>query len=102
MAAVGTSTLLPRSRPASAADPAPASASSGVVVDGLGKVTGTPDVLTANLRVSVRRNDFGATLTAANGLQAKITAILKKDGVVKASSSSVSRQSDLRPREKLR
>lgn len=84
VAAVGAGTLLHGGGPASAADPSPASANSGVVVDGLGKVTGTPDVLTATLGVSLRRSDVGAALATANDLQAKIAAALKKDGVAAA------------------
>ena len=66
-------------KPAAAAD-APA-ATSGVVVDGLGKVNGTPDVLRATLGVTLRRNDVSAALRDANALQIKVLSALKRDGV---------------------
>jgi uncharacterized protein YggE len=66
-------------RTASAAD-VPA-ATSGVVVDGLGKVTGTPDFVRATLGVSLLRADVSTALRDANALQSRVTAALKKDGV---------------------
>lgn len=69
----------PQQRPAVAAD-VPA-ATSGVVVDGLGRVSGTPDVLRAVLGVSVRRSDVSRALQDANARQAGITAALKRHGV---------------------
>lgn len=57
------------------------SASSGVVVDGVGKVTGTPDVLRATLGVSLRRDNVGTALQDANALQEKVRKALKADGV---------------------
>jgi uncharacterized protein YggE len=54
---------------------------SGIVVDGLGKVSGTPDVLRATLGVSVRRDDVSTALRDANALQNSVRAALKKDGV---------------------
>ncbi len=53
----------------------------GVVVEGLGKVTGTPDVLRATLGVSLTRDTVDAALQEANGLQNKVRAALKHDGV---------------------
>lgn len=58
-----------------------AAATSGVVVDGLGKVSGTPDVLRVTLGVSLRRADVSAVLKDANALQNRVRAALKKDGV---------------------
>lgn len=55
--------------------------SSGIVVDGLGKVTGTPDVLRVTLGVSVKRPDVSAALNDANNLQNKVRAALRKNGV---------------------
>jgi uncharacterized protein YggE len=56
-------------------------ATSGVVVDGLGKVTGTPDFVRVTLGVSLQRTDVSAALRDANTLQARVLAALKKDGV---------------------
>ncbi|MCU1595569.1 MAG: hypothetical protein JWO12_2961 [Frankiales bacterium] len=56
-------------------------ADSGVVVDGTGKVTGTPDVLRATLGVSLRRDNVGTALQDANSLQEKVRKALKGDGV---------------------
>jgi uncharacterized protein YggE len=67
------------SPPASAAD-VPA-ATSGVVVDGLGKVTGTPDFVRATLGVNLQRSDVTTALRDANTLQARVSAALKRDGV---------------------
>jgi uncharacterized protein YggE len=53
----------------------------GIVVDGLGKVSGTPDVLRATLGVSVRRNDVSTALRDANALQSSVRAALRRDGV---------------------
>ena len=80
--ALGAAALLHTGGPAAAADTTLAPpGTSGVVVDGLGKVTGTPDVLTASLGVSVRRADVSTALKDANALQARVTAALKKDDV---------------------
>ena len=59
----------------------PPSSSSGIVVDGLGKVTGTPDVLRVTLGVSVKRADVTTALNDANNLQNKVRAALRKNGV---------------------
>lgn len=69
----------PQQRAAVAAD-VPATAN-GVVVDGLGRVSGTPDVLRVVLGVTVQRSDVSAALAAANRRQAALTAALKRDGV---------------------
>jgi uncharacterized protein YggE len=55
--------------------------SSGVVVDGLGKVTGTPDVLRATLGVSVHGAQVSNTLAKANDLQRRVAAALAHSGV---------------------
>jgi uncharacterized protein YggE len=53
----------------------------GIVVDGLGKASGTPDVMRVVLGVTVTRADVSAALSAANHRQASLIAALKKDGV---------------------
>ena len=62
---------------AAAAEPSVA----GVVVDGLGKTTGVPDVLRVTLGVSVRRADVSTALRDANNRQRTLRAALRKDGV---------------------
>ena len=62
------------------ASTSPAS-TSGVVVDGLGKVSGTPDVLRATLGVSVHGAQVSEALAKANGLQRAVSAALARDGV---------------------
>lgn len=67
--------------------PAPAGAEStsaaqeGVIVSGLGKVSGTPDVLRVQLGVEVRRADVSAALRDANEIQQKVRAAVRRDGV---------------------
>jgi uncharacterized protein YggE len=67
--------------------PSPASATSsdpadqGVVVSGLGKVSGTPDVLRVQLAVQVRRADVSAALRDANTIQNKVRSAVRADGV---------------------
>lgn len=68
----------PRVATAQTTDPAPRQ---GVVVDGLGKVSGTPDVLRAILGVSVHGKDVSGTLGRASELQAAVAASLKRNGV---------------------
>lgn len=68
--------------PAVAAD-APAS-TNGVVVDGVGKVSGTPDVLRVTMGVSVRRSDVSRALDAANAAEDKLRKALMGEGVAKA------------------
>ncbi|MFN2538017.1 MAG: SIMPL domain-containing protein [Mycobacteriales bacterium] len=68
--------------PAVAAD-APA-ATNGVVVEGLGKVSGTPDVLRVTMGVSVRRPDVSAAVNAANAAENRLRSALMKNGVAKA------------------
>ena len=67
---------------AAAATPTPAEI--GVVVDGLGKTTGVPDVLRVNLGVSIRRGDVSTALRDANSRQRTLRAALRKDRVADA------------------
>ena len=53
----------------------------GVVVDGVGRTTGVPDVLRVSLGVSVRRDDVSAALRDANSRQRTLRAALRRDGV---------------------
>lgn len=53
----------------------------GIVVEGMGRVSGTPDVLRITLGVSVHRSDVSKALQAANSRQAKVRAALKRSGV---------------------
>ena len=82
IAAIGAAFVLGggRTHPAAAVEDTPAG-TSGVVVDGTGKVNGTPDVLRVTLGVSLRRADVSTALADANSLQNKVRAALKKDGV---------------------
>ena len=67
--------------------PSPAGAASsdpaeqGVIVSGLGKVSGTPDVLRVQLGVEVRRADVSAALRDANTIQNKVRSAVRGDGV---------------------
>lgn len=69
----------PQQRTAVAAD-VPAS-TNGVVVDGVGKVSGTPDVLRVTLGVSVSRADVSSAMAAASSRQDKVRAALVRRGV---------------------
>jgi uncharacterized protein len=69
----------PPGRQAVAAD-VPAS-TNGIVVDGLGRATGTPDVLRVTLGVTVRRGDVSTALSAANARQERVAAALRHRGV---------------------
>ena len=53
----------------------------GITVSGLGRVTGTPDVLNVRLRVEVRRDDIDSALSAANSTLARMRDSLRKNGV---------------------
>jgi uncharacterized protein YggE len=53
----------------------------GVVVDGVGRVSGTPDVLRVTLGVSVRRGDVSSAMAAASTRQNKVRAALRHRGV---------------------
>ncbi len=53
----------------------------GVVVSGLGKTSGTPDVLEVSLGVEVRRADVSAALRDAGGLQQRVHDALRRAGV---------------------
>jgi uncharacterized protein YggE len=56
-------------------------AQQGVVVGGLGKVSGTPDVLRLQLGVEVRRADVSQALRDANSIQNKVRAAVRRNGV---------------------
>ena len=73
---VGT-THAPAVAAAAATDPA----SQGVIVSGLGKVSGSPDVLRLQLGVEIRRPDVSAALRDANQVQSRVRAALRGDGV---------------------
>jgi uncharacterized protein YggE len=62
---------------ADAGDPA----QKGVVVGGLGKVSGTPDVLRLQLGVEVRRADVSQALRDANAVQARVRKAVRSAGV---------------------
>ncbi len=70
--------------PARAADTTSSSSDEGVVVDGVGRVTGTPDVLRATLGVSLRRGDVSSALQDANKLQTSVRESLRRNGVAVA------------------
>jgi uncharacterized protein YggE len=67
----------PRPAVADATNPA----EQGVVVSGLGKVSGTPDVLRVQLGVEVRRADVSAALRDANAAQNRVRSAVRADGV---------------------
>jgi uncharacterized protein YggE len=67
----------PQQATAAASDPA----ADGVLVSGLGKVSGTPDVLRVQLGVEVRRADVSAALADANEIQNRVRAAARRDGV---------------------
>jgi hypothetical protein len=56
-------------------------ATQGIVVAGLGKVSGTPDVLRLQIGVEVRRIDVSTALRDANALQTRVRDTLRRDGV---------------------
>ena len=55
----------------------------GIVVDGVGKTSGTPDVLRVTLGVNVHRADVSSAMQAANSRQTKIRDSLRRHGVDK-------------------
>jgi uncharacterized protein YggE len=67
----------PQPATAAASDPA----ENGVVVSGLGKVSGTPDVLRVQIGVEVRRADVSAALRDANEIQNRVRSAVRRDGV---------------------
>jgi uncharacterized protein YggE len=67
----------PQRATAAAGDPA----AEGVIVSGLGKVSGTPDVLRVQLGVEVRRADVSEALADANEIQNRVRAAARRDGV---------------------
>lgn len=64
-----------------AADTSSGSGSQGVIVSGLGKVSGTPDVLRLQVGVQVHRTDVSSALRDANTLQGRVRNALRHDGV---------------------
>lgn len=68
-------------RPAVATAAATDPAQQGIVVSGLGEVTGTPDVLRVQLGVQVRRPDVSAALRDANAIQNRVRAAVRGNGV---------------------
>jgi hypothetical protein len=67
----------PSAASATSSDPA----QQGVIVSGLGKVSGTPDVLRVELGVEVRRPDVSAALRDANTIQNTVRSAVRRDGV---------------------
>ena len=67
----------PQPAGAAASDPA----TDGVIVGGLGKVSGTPDVLRVQLGVEVRRADVSDALADANEIQNRVRAAARRNGV---------------------
>ncbi len=63
-----------------AGQPAP-TADQGIVVSGVGRVSGVPDVLRASLGVNVHGGDVSSALRAANAAQSAVTAAVRHDGV---------------------
>lgn len=55
----------------------------GIVVDGVGRTSGTPDVLRVTLGVNVHRSDVSSAMNAASSRQTKIRDSLRKHGVAK-------------------
>ena len=90
----------PRQRAALAADVTPTA--NGIVVDGLGRTTGTPDVLRVTLGVSVHRSDVSKAMNAATSRQNKVRSALRRDGVaakdMQTSDVSIYRDYDRRGR----
>ncbi|MCW2668403.1 MAG: hypothetical protein JWO27_300 [Frankiales bacterium] len=82
LAVFGAFMLGDRGTRAAVAADAPAS-TNGVVVDGIGKVSGTPDVLRVTMGVSVRRADVSKALDAANAAENRLRNALIKNGVAK-------------------
>ena len=67
--------------PAVAAATATDPGTQGVIVSGLGKVRGSPDVLRLQLGVEIRRADVSAALRDANQVQSRVREALRSDGV---------------------
>lgn len=68
-------------RLAAAADPTPTTADSGVVVSGLGRTSGTPDVLRVSLGVQVVRADVSSALRDAARQLDRVRAAVRAHGV---------------------
>lgn len=67
----------PQSATAAPTEPA----AEGVIVSGVGKVSGTPDVLRVQLGVEVRRADVSAALADANEIQNRVRSSARGNGV---------------------
>ena len=67
--------------PPAAGEPAAQTSTSGVLVDGLGRVAGTPDVLRVELGVEVKRPDVSSALFEASSTLGKVRAAVSKAGV---------------------
>lgn len=71
----------PPSSPGPSASPTTTPAGNGISVSGVGRVTGTPNLLRLQTSVNVIRPDVKAALQEANTTMAKVQAKLKADGV---------------------
>lgn len=71
----------PQSSPVADSTPTGNSASNGISVSGVGRVTGTPNLLRLQTSVNVVRPDVNAALQEANTTMANVQAKLKADGV---------------------
>jgi len=60
---------------------APAVTAAGVTVQGLGRVSGTPDTMVVTLGVQVKRGSVTDALSAANGRMASVRDALRRAGV---------------------
>lgn len=67
--------------PPAAGEPAAQPSTTGVLVDGLGRVAGTPDVLRVELGVEVKRPDVSSALFEASSTLGKVRAAVSKAGV---------------------
>ena len=67
--------------PAAGEPAAQTSTTTGVLVDGLGRVAGTPDVLRVELGVEVKRPDVSSALLEASSTLGKVRAAVSKAGV---------------------
>lgn len=71
----------PPSSPGAGASPTGATASNGISVSGVGRVTGTPNLLRLQTSVNVVRPDVNSALQEANTTMANVQAKLRADGV---------------------
>ena len=80
----GPTGSMPTANAATPGTAQPSDAFPGVTVDGVGNVTGRPDVLTLNLSVSQTGSDASAALSGASATMDKVRASLKSAGVADA------------------